>query len=296
MSVAALGCLAAITAGWWALALWPAPGGAPEWLERARWVCFNARPDGLPDASGWLLLVGQPIGMLAVLLAGWGTQLRRDLGRLAARSGGRLVLAGATALFAVGLGAAGARVALASRPGSPALAADELPPASYPRVDRDAPELGLVGQSGERVDLASLRGRPAFVIFAFAHCESVCPLVVRQAVEAQRMLRERAGAGGLPPERVPRVVVVTLDPWRDTPSRLPHLASAWGLGEDGFALSGAVAEVNSVLDRWGVARERNTATGDVAHPALVYVLGPEGRIAFASTGGSAALAELALRS
>jgi len=67
-------------------------------------------------------------------------------------------------------------------------------------------------------------------------------------------------------------------------------------GDDGYALSGAVDQVNSVLDAWGVARERNAATGDVAHPPLVYVLDPEGRIAFASNGASAALAELALRS
>ena len=296
MSVAALAFLAVVTAGWWALALWPAPAGAPEWLERARWVCFNARADGLPDASGWLLLVGQPIGMLAVLLAAWGGPLRRDLARLAARSWGRFALAGAAGLGIVGVAAAGWRVAAELRPIPSAFAADELPPESYPRVDREAPELGLVGQSGERVDLASLRGRPALVTFAFAHCESVCPLVVREVVDAQRLLRERAEVGALGPDRVPRIVVVTLDPWRDTPARLPHLARAWGLGDDAFALSGAVDEVNSLLDRWGVARERNAANGDVAHPPVVFVLDSEGRIAFASNAASVALAELVLRS
>jgi cytochrome oxidase Cu insertion factor (SCO1/SenC/PrrC family) len=134
------------------------------------------------------------------------------------------------------------------------------------------------------------------VTFAFAHCRSVCPLVVREAVGAQRLLRERAASGALARERVPRVVVVTLDPWRDTTARLPHLAREWGLGEDGFALSGGVDEVNALLDRWGVARERDARTGDVAHPPLVYVLDAEGRIAFASTGGRAALAELVSRS
>jgi cytochrome oxidase Cu insertion factor (SCO1/SenC/PrrC family) len=296
MTLVALACLAAISAGWWALALWPAPDGAPEWLERARWVCFNARPEALPDASGWLLLVGQPIGMLGVLVAGWGTQLRRELGACAARPAGRLALAVAAGMLVLGLGAAGARVAGVSRSAPSLLAADELPPDTYPRVDRDAPELGLVAQSGERIGLARLRGRPALVTFAFAHCESVCPLVVHETLAAQRRLRERAEAGGVAPERVPRVVVVTLDPWRDTPSRLPHLARAWGLGDEDFALSGGVEEVNSLLDRWGVARVRDTATGDVTHPPLVYVLDPEGRIAFAATGSSATLVALVERS
>ena len=132
--------------------------------------------------------------------------------------------------------------------------------------------------------------------FAFAHCETVCPLVVRHVLDAQRRLREQADSGALAAERVPRVVVVTLDPWRDTPARLPHLARSWELGDDGDALSGEIDEVNAVLDAWGVARERDAATGDLSHPPLVYVLDAEGRIAFASNGASAVLAELALRS
>ena len=296
LAVAALGGLAAITAAWWALALWPVPGGAPEWLARARFVCFNAGPDGLPDASGWLLLVGEPIGMLAVLLAVWGRPVRAGLRSLASRPVGRLALAGVCALAALGVGAAAVRVAAASRSASLALPGEDLPPDTYPRLDRDAPELGLVAHSGGRIDLSRLRGRPALVTFAFAHCESVCPLVVRQALEAQRRLRERAAAGGIAMERVPRVAVVTLDPWRDTPARLPHLARHWGLGEDAFALSGTVDEVNATLDRWGVARERDPRSGEVVHAPLVFVLDAAGRIAYASTGGSAALAELAARS
>ena len=122
-----------------------------------------------------------------------------------------MALVGAAGLLAFGLGAAGVRVAIASQP-APFLALEELPPPGYPRIDRAAPELGLVAQSGERVALASLRGRPALVTFAFAHCETVCPLVVRQALEAQSRLRAQVDSGTLAPERVPRVVVVTLDP------------------------------------------------------------------------------------
>src|SRR3990172_2988440 len=121
LAVAALGSLAATTAAWWALALWPVPGGVPEWLARARFVCFNAGPDGLPDASGWLLLVGEPIGMLAVLLAVWGRPVRAGLRSLASRPAGRLALAGVGALAALGLGGGAGRVAAASRSASLAL-------------------------------------------------------------------------------------------------------------------------------------------------------------------------------
>jgi cytochrome oxidase Cu insertion factor (SCO1/SenC/PrrC family) len=93
----------------------------------------------------------------------------------------------------------------------------------------------------------------------------------------------------------PAVVVVTLDPWRDTPSRLPHLAEQWGLGSDAFVLSGAVEDVERVLDAWNVARERDLRTGDISHPALVYVVDRKGRIAYAANGDPELVAGLALQ-
>ena len=291
----ALGFLLGVTALWWALALWPVSGAPPAWLARARWVCFNVGDSGLPDAAGWLLLVGQPLGLGLALALGWGRELRGGFRELLASRSGRALLATLALCVALGLGAAALRVAQATDlavPADVAAAQEPLPP-TYPRLDRPAPELGLVDQQGAVLDLARLRGRPALVTFAFGHCESVCPALVHEVRTAQASLRER----GSPDSRVPRVAVVTLDPWRDTPSRLPAVASSWGLAADadGFVLSGAPAEVNALLDRWNVPRDRDPTTGQLDHPALVYVLDADGRIAYASTGGSGALLELLAR-
>jgi cytochrome oxidase Cu insertion factor (SCO1/SenC/PrrC family) len=286
--IAALGALAflgVVSALWWAFALW-VPDQPSAWLVRARYVCFNVGPSGLPDASGWLLLIGQPIGMLAALMAIWGDSVRSGLRRVAAHTAGRALLAACGLLVLAGLGAAATRVAGARSDAVP-FALDERLPETYPRLDQPAPALGLVDQSGARVELAALHGRPALVTFAFAHCEAVCPAIVRQVVEAQRRVRESEDAA-----RVPHVVVVTLDPWRDTPSRLPSLAQGFGLGADSYVLSGSVDDVNALLDRWNVTRGRDEKTGEVAHPPLVYVLDAGGRIAYAATGGTEALVEL----
>lgn len=283
--IAALAFWLAVTVAWWALALWPAPETAPEWLERARAVCFNAGDDGLPDASGWLLLIGQPLGVLAVLMVIWGGAVRSGLRALLGARSGRVAVATTLALVGTGLVGAGTRVVSASA-SAPALAAPL--PDTYPRLDRPTPELQLVDQHGRLFDRARLRGRPALVTFAFGHCETVCPAVVRQALEAQARLREQGGP-------VPRVVVVTLDPWRDTPSRLHHLAMHWQAGEDVFVLSGEVDAVNGVLDAWNVARRRDPKTGDVAHPPLFYVVSADGRLAYASSGGAETLATLVER-
>lgn len=297
--ILALAVLLLATVVWWALALWPVPGEAPEWLARARSVCFNTRENGLPDASGWLLLIGQPLGMLAALMVGWGRPVRAGIAWLGASAAGRTLLVSACVMLLAGLAAAGVRVGSAQQDASFALSgpwADELPPDTYPRLDRPAPGLDLVDQSGSRLGVDDLRGRIALVTFAFGHCETVCPAVVRQTLEAQARLRERAAAGEARADQVPRVVVVTLDPWRDTPSRLPHLAQHWKVDEDAHLLSGEVADVERVLDGWNVARQRDANSGDVTHPPLVYILDAEGRIAYASTGGVAALVSLAERS
>jgi protein SCO1/2 len=168
---------------------------------------------------------------------------------------------------------------ISATPGGPS--PDPGLPSTYPRLDRPAPDLGLVDQHGEVLELGALRGRPALVTFAFGHCESVCPAVVRQVLDA----RERSDAA-------PAVVVVTLDPWRDTPASLPRVARHWRVDEGAFLLSGEVGDVNRVLDAWNVARKRNESTGEVIHPPLVYVLDATGRIAYAATGGVDALVEL----
>lgn len=289
LALGALGFILLVTVAWWALALWPVAGETPEWLARTRAVCFNATESGLPDASGWLLLIGEPLGMAGVLAVVWKESLTSGLARLARSIPGRsaLVLIGVLAL--VGLFATAARVVHATERSSVRLVRGDQPPASYPRLERPAPATELVDQTGARFDLAGMRGRPVFVTFAFGHCETICPLVVRNALEARRRLQPAAG------EARPAVVVVTLDPWRDRPGRLPHLARKWGLTDEDRVLSGSVTEVEAALDAWEVPRRRDRRTGDIAHPALVYLVDGDGRIAFASRGDVATLMALAER-
>jgi cytochrome oxidase Cu insertion factor (SCO1/SenC/PrrC family) len=286
-ALAGLVALFAITAAWWALALWPVDG-APEWLERTRYVCFGVAGNGLPDAGGWIGLIAGPLGMLGILAVGWNRGMRGVL-RRTRRS--RPVAAAVTALA---LGAvvlftgAAVRVQQARAVVDWAEGDGAIPPSTYPRIDRTAPALTLTDQHGGVLDLATLRGSPALVTFAYAHCQTICPVVVRHSIMAQEALRGTVAE--------PVVVIVTLDPWRDPPSRLPGMARQWGLPDAGaWILSGAVADVEAVLDAWDVPRSRDTRTGDVTHPSLVYVVDRDGVIAYAATGGADALVSLLQR-
>ncbi|HEU5040233.1 MAG TPA: SCO family protein [Gemmatimonadales bacterium] len=271
----ALGALAAIlliTAAWWALALWPSSAATPEWLLRTREVCFGAARNALPDAGGWILLVGEPVGLVAVLAVIWGDALREGLAAALARPAGRVILAGAVLAVAGGLGAAARLVAeVRGEPFALRTPGDVAGAVAAGRVDDKAPILSLVDQHGDSVSLGRFRGRPVIVTFAFGHCTTVCPLTVRAARTAARRL---AGQGAV-------LLVITLDPWRDTEPRLPFLAEAWELGEGMHVLSGDVAVVERTLSAWRVPRARNPASGDVTHPSMVYVVSPGGRLAYA---------------
>jgi protein SCO1/2 len=285
-ALAALGFLVAVTGAWWALALWPLPAESPAWLERTRAVCFNTGPTGLPDASGWILLVGQPLGMIGILLAGWRSEVASALRAVARTPGGRLATTAGAVAVVVGSGAAAVRIGNA-RPTTPGLPDLVDVPLTYPRLDRPVPDMtALVDQEGRAFDPAVLRERPTLVTFGFGHCETICPVVVRSALEVRDAL-----AG----ERDLRVVALTLDPWRDTPSRLGVIAEDWGLGPGDLMLGGSVVAVESALDAWDVARSRDERTGDVIHPALVYLVEPDGTVAYASNGAPGQLRALALR-
>ena len=266
-----LTAIVAITAAWWALALWPVGAAAPEWLARTRAACFGATPGGLPDAGGWILLIGEPIGMAAFFLAVWGGSVQSELERLRHDRVWRVVASAVVLSGLAAFGVIGLRVSRAYSAGRPVpRIAGGLPT----KLDKEPPAVTLVDQHGQRISLAELRGQTVLLTFAFGHCTTVCPTIVNDLIAARQTSR-RADV---------RLVVITLDPWRDTPDRLPYLAEHWGLAPGDRVLSGSVAEVSSALDALGIARARNVATGTIDHTATVMLLSERGRLAWRLDG------------
>jgi protein SCO1/2 len=281
-----LAAILAITAAWWALALWPLPADTPAWLERTRFVCFGSTRDTLPTAAGWSLLIGEPLGMLAALLVIWRQDLAAGLIGLARSWGGRGVLAGTALLVVAGLAATGARVAEArsARFFDP-LAGEMAAVDVAASLDRPAPALALTDQHGTTFTLDRVRGRRVAVLFAYKHCATVCPLVVYAARDARAQMGDSALA----------LVIVTLDPWRDTPARLPAMARDWRLAQQDVVLSGPVDAVNAALDAWQVPRSRDEATGEITHGAPVYLVDARGRLQYQAPGYAEAIVTLASR-
>lgn len=260
---------------WWGLAFPPFVSQPPTWLTEFQAVCFGTGDDGLPAPYGWGALIAAPMGMLGVLLAGWWRDLADGLSRLAVISLGRALIAVLVVLWLGQASFAGWRInQLASRavftlnPRSGSL------PTNYPRLNRQAPAFTLMDQHKQPASLSQYRGRVVYLTFAFAHCTTACPLLLKN-VQAAMENAEKAN------EKVPGMVVITLDAWRDTPAALAELREKWALPSAARLLTGSIPKVNDILDAYTVARMRDETTGDIDHPALVYVIDPQGRIAYA---------------
>lgn len=281
-ATAALAAILAITACWWGLALWPVGHAGPGWLERTRAACFGALPGGLPDAGGWILLVGEPLGMLGLLVAVWRRTVTAELRWIASHRAWRA--AGATSI-ALALSAA---VALGVRVGR-AWAGERFTVsgdgAVLQRLDAEAPRASLVDQHGRAFALGDLRGRNVLVTFAFGRCESMCPAIVAGI----RSAREQANRADVP------LVVITLDPWRDTPDRLAMIAHHWNLAPGDRVLSGDVPRVEALLDSLGIGRQRDGTTGDIVHGSTTMLMNDRGRLAWRMDGGWTGVATLLRR-
>ncbi|HEY0839155.1 MAG TPA: SCO family protein, partial [Vulgatibacter sp.] len=156
----------------------------------------------------------------------------------------------------------------------------ELPfPAERLRTAHEPPAFELIDHEGERVTLEELRGRVVVLTGVYASCAFTCPMILGQAKRA---------IDALPDERreAITVVAVTLDPATDTPEVLARMAAAQGVAAPTFRLStGERGKVERLLDRMGIERRRDPATGVIDHSNLFLVIDRKGSVAYRFTLG-----------
>jgi len=276
LPLALLGLCLATTSLWWWVAFPPVTDTPPAWLSSLQSICLGTLPDGSPAAYGWGLLFTTPLGMFSVLWVGWGKEIWPALRRMGSLATGKaalglvvVALAGQAVWVTWRLADFGAPEPLAM------LSATEPMPEAYPRGTRSAPVFSLVDARGQLLSLEHWRGEVVLMTFVFGECTTVCPLLAARLSETLATESQRAT-----PLPNLKGVVITLDPWRDTPGALAGLTRKWNLPPAATLLSGTVREVTRVLDAYQVVRRRDGKTGEIDHVPLVYVIDPEGRLAY----------------
>jgi protein SCO1/2 len=78
----------------------------------------------------------------------------------------------------------------------------------------------LVDQDAKPFTLDGFEGRWTLLVFGYTHCPDVCPITLAQVSDTRALLRHEAPALAL------GTVFVSIDPQRDTPSRIaPYVAA-----------------------------------------------------------------------
>lgn len=129
----------------------------------------------------------------------------------------------------------------------------------------------LVDQRGRAVGLDLFRGHPVLISMFYATCPDACPLLI---ADLQRMERE------LPPRIKAdlRIVLVSLDPERDTPDALQALARARRVDESRWRLLRAPEDtVRDIAALLGV-KYRRLPDGSFNHSSVITLLDPDGAI------------------
>lgn len=168
--------------------------------------------------------------------------------------------------------AAAAAAAAAVEPVRSAPAAGPATSKAFASEIIDLPDVAVIAQDGRRHRfLADIAGDHLLVInFNFTTCESICPVgnVVMQAVDEQvgtwvveHSGEQRGEQTDRMPRRSARLLSITIDPDTDTPERLRRAALEAGASTRWLWLTGAPADVELLLRRFG-ARAVDIQTHD----------------------------------
>jgi protein SCO1/2 len=133
---------------------------------------------------------------------------------------------------------------------------------------RDPGEFSLIDQNNQAFTAQSLKGAPTLVYFGYTHCPDVCPLTLLQLAQVVK--------SGVVPGL--RVVFISVDPARDTPSQLAQYVHAFD--PDFIGLTGTAAMLQTVARNFGVAFLRVDLPGgdySMDHSSTIFLMDRHGR-------------------
>ncbi len=132
-------------------------------------------------------------------------------------------------------------------------------------------ELPLVNSQGQASRLDAGRGHPTLITMFYASCPTACPMLVGevQALEERLSPEERADL---------RVVLVSLDPERDTPQVLAEAAERYGVDGARWTLNRTEDEHVRTLSALLDIQYRDLPDGEMNHSSILTLLDRRGRI------------------
>ena len=132
-------------------------------------------------------------------------------------------------------------------------------------------DFNLTDHTGNKAGPEIFTGQWDLVFFGFTHCPDICPLTLQVLSTARQELLE----AGFDP--LPRIVLVSVDPERDTPELLAQYIAYFG--DDNLGITGELAEVRKLTKSLGIffdKSEREDGSYLVDHSSAVLLIDPNG--------------------
>ena len=133
------------------------------------------------------------------------------------------------------------------------------------------PDFTLNDQDGGTFTRESLEGTWSLLFFGFTHCPDVCPTTMHQLA----VTRDKLAAEGMAESTLPRIILVSVDPERDSTEVLKSYVSYFG--KDVIGLTGDMSELRKLTKRLGIFFAKSpTEDGgyNVDHSTAVLVVNP----------------------
>ena len=135
---------------------------------------------------------------------------------------------------------------------------------------RNLPELSLINQDGQTVEVDQLKEQWSLLFFGYTFCPDICPATLAQLRQLQ---------GQLPPETLSklRIVLVTVDPNRDTPEQLKKYLDYFDAGFIG--LTGEEATLQKLANAVSIPyipADTSKENYTVDHSGNLVIIGPDG--------------------
>ncbi len=131
----------------------------------------------------------------------------------------------------------------------------------------------LVAADGREVTDADFLGKPFLVYFGFTFCPDACPTQLQALAAALDQLGDKA--------KSVRVLFITVDPERDSPSVVGNYAKAFG--PQIIGLTGSADQIAKAARAYGVFFQKvpladNPGEYTMDHTTAVYLMNAKGRL------------------
>jgi protein SCO1/2 len=136
----------------------------------------------------------------------------------------------------------------------------------------ELPDFSLLDQNGATIGRDVFRGQWDLVFFGFTQCPDICPLTLQILATAKQQLADNGQ------DPLPRIVLVSVDPERDTPELLARYVAYFDT--DSLGITGELDELRKLTNSLGIFFEKvfsDDGNYTVNHSAVVLLINPDGR-------------------